>query len=114
MAQDSVVATTTDFSGRTALVTGGGSGIGRAIAVALAARGMDVLVVGRREDALRATATLHTGIRHQVGDVSEPADIAGIMAAAGAELDRIDVLVNNAGMGTGWASDTPALLRRCR
>jgi len=75
---------------------------------------MDVLVVGRREDARRATATLHAGIRHHVGDVSEPADIAGIVGAAGAELDRIDVLVNNAGMGTGWASDTPALLRRRR
>jgi len=99
MSEDFVATRSTYFSGRTALITGGGSGIGRAVAVALAEQGMDVLVVGRRPDPLAATASLHTGIRHRVGDVTEAADIDGIVDAVTSELGRIDVLVNNAGMG---------------
>jgi NAD(P)-dependent dehydrogenase (short-subunit alcohol dehydrogenase family) len=100
MIRDSAATAVADLSDRTAVVTGGGSGIGRAVAVALASRGMDVLVVGRRAEALLATARLHTGIRHHVGDVSEPADTTEIAKTAATELGRIDLLVNNAGMVT--------------
>jgi NAD(P)-dependent dehydrogenase (short-subunit alcohol dehydrogenase family) len=85
-----------DLSGRTALVTGGGSGIGRAIALALASRGMDVLVVGRRPAAISQTAALCSGIRHLVADVAEPKDTPRVVHAAAAELGRLDILVNNA------------------
>ncbi|HEV7451580.1 MAG TPA: SDR family oxidoreductase [Pseudonocardiaceae bacterium] len=85
-----------DLSGRTALVTGGGSGIGRAIALALAGRGMDVLVVGRRAAAISGTAALCSGIRHLVADVADPKDTPRVVHAAAAELGRLDVLVNNA------------------
>jgi NAD(P)-dependent dehydrogenase (short-subunit alcohol dehydrogenase family) len=81
---------------RTALVTGGGSGIGRAIAVAMAERGLDVLVTGRRPDALAGTAALHPRIRTHVADVSDPAGAATVVAAAASR--RLDVLVNNAGV----------------
>src|SRR5882757_5669462 len=73
MVSDSIA---TQHARRTALVTGGGSGIGRASAVALAASGMDVLVIGRRQQALQDTADLHPGIRYLVGDITEAEDIA--------------------------------------
>jgi len=83
----------------TAVVTGGGSGIGRAVALDLAARGTDVLVVGRRKDALAATASQGPGIRIHAADVGDPDDTDAVVAAALAERGRLDVLVNNAGMG---------------
>jgi 3-hydroxybutyrate dehydrogenase len=78
-----------DLSGRTALVTGGGSGIGRACAVRLAAAGADVLVVDRNVEAAKAVAA-ETGGRAVGADLADPAAVD--------ELDlEVDVLVNNAG-----------------
>jgi NAD(P)-dependent dehydrogenase (short-subunit alcohol dehydrogenase family) len=88
-----------DFSGMTALVTGGGSGIGAAIAVELADHGMDVVITGRRRAALERTAAHHPGIRTHIGDVAESADTEAMVATAVAESGRLDVVVNNAGFG---------------
>lgn len=84
------------FTGRTALVTGGGSRIGRAIAAALAARGMDVLVVGRRADSLAEAAASDPRIRCHVADVANSGNIAEVVHAATGALGRLDVVVNNA------------------
>ncbi|MET0425118.1 MAG: 3-hydroxybutyrate dehydrogenase [Actinoplanes sp.] len=78
-----------DLAGRTALVTGGGSGIGRACAARLAAAGADVLVVDVAADAAQQVAD-EIGGRALIADLADPEQIASLPAA-------VDVLVNNAG-----------------
>jgi 3-oxoacyl-[acyl-carrier protein] reductase len=94
--------THTPLSGRTALVTGGGRGIGKAIALALAGAGCDVAVnyVSREADAqATANAIRAMGRRALVarGDVSKSADVAALLAAVESGLGPVDILVNNAG-----------------
>jgi citronellol/citronellal dehydrogenase len=88
-------------AGRVALVTGGGTGIGRATALALAASGAGVVICGRREAPLRATAgeiEAAGGICVAVpADVREPAQVNGVLDAALERFGQVDVLVNNAG-----------------
>jgi 3-hydroxybutyrate dehydrogenase len=83
-----------DLSGRTALVTGAASGIGRACAVRLAAAGARVVAVDRDAGALTATAAAHSLVA-VVADLSRPDEAEGVL---GAYLDTTDVLVNNAGL----------------
>lgn len=86
------------LTGKHALVTGGGSGIGRAIAMRLAREGASVTILEAHEGAGEETASLirETGgtARVVVADVSQP----GSMESAFAPLERLDVLVNNAGI----------------
>ncbi|WP_433188634.1 SDR family NAD(P)-dependent oxidoreductase [Actinoallomurus sp. CA-150999] len=78
---------------RTAVVTGGGTGIGRAIAETLIEQGLDVTITGRRKEVLEETAAA-IGARAVAFDAADPAAVEGALA----ELpDRVDVLVNNAG-----------------
>jgi NAD(P)-dependent dehydrogenase (short-subunit alcohol dehydrogenase family) len=86
------------LEGMVALVTGGGSGIGRASAVALAGRGAAVMVAGRRADAVERTRAVHGSIHSITGDVSLASDAERIVQAAVATSGRLDVLVNNAGI----------------
>ena len=91
------------LDGRTALVTGGGSGIGRATALLLASLGARVAVTGRREDALAETASLAeaAGAAEPVVvvacDVREPEQVDAMLDAVLAEVGVVDVLLNNAG-----------------
>lgn len=85
------------FSGRVAIVTGAGSGIGRATAIALAESGAHVLGVGRRKEALEETARAHSLIAILPLDIREDGAAATIVAAAVERWGRLDVLVNNAG-----------------
>lgn len=78
---------------RTALVTGGSGGIGKACARTLVERGYDVVITARRADVLRAAAE-EIGARHFVADASDP---VGFPAAVGA-LGAIDLVVHAAGM----------------
>ncbi|MBV9353574.1 MAG: SDR family oxidoreductase [Mycobacterium sp.] len=78
---------------RTALVTGGSGGIGKACARKLGDLGYDVVVSARREGPLRAAAE-EIGARHIVADASDPAGFAGAIS----ELETVDLLVHAAGM----------------
>ncbi|MSW91132.1 MAG: SDR family NAD(P)-dependent oxidoreductase [Actinobacteria bacterium] len=82
---------------RNAVVTGGGKGIGQAVALRLAADGLRVTVLGRDEAALTDTAAAAPGRITAV--VCDVADEASVMAVFGA-LGRVDVLVNNAGVAS--------------
>ncbi|MGE0766640.1 MAG: SDR family oxidoreductase [Hyphomicrobiaceae bacterium] len=81
------------------VVTGGGSGIGRATALTCAKEGARVLITGRRAEPLSDTASQNANIYCIVADVAEPADANRTIAAALDRWRRLDVLVNNAGAG---------------
>jgi NAD(P)-dependent dehydrogenase (short-subunit alcohol dehydrogenase family) len=85
-------------SARHALVTGGGQGIGAAVARALVAQGLRVTVLGRRIDVVTALAQTDPDHLHAVAaDVADVAQVVAALASARARFGRIDVLVNNAG-----------------
>ncbi|MBK3568986.1 SDR family NAD(P)-dependent oxidoreductase [Streptomyces sp. MBT62] len=93
------------FSGRTALVTGAGSGIGRAIALAFAAEGAHVVVAGRRREPLDETVALIEAKGGKAlavsADVSQAADADALVRAAVDRYGSLDVAVNNAGVFRG-------------
>ena len=86
------------FENRVALVTGGSTGIGAAAALELAEGGASVIITGRSEGTLSASAKRHARIDYVVADVSNPEDAARTLDAVRARFDRLDVLVNNAGI----------------
>jgi NAD(P)-dependent dehydrogenase (short-subunit alcohol dehydrogenase family) len=86
-----------DFTGKIVIVTGAGSGIGRAAAHAFADAGAQVLGVGRRKDALAHTATGHPGIVTHAADLRAPDAPQEVVDAATGRWGRLDALVNNAG-----------------
>jgi 3-oxoacyl-[acyl-carrier protein] reductase len=90
------------------VVTGGGTGIGRAVAAALAKQGHEVVILGRRADVLRRTAD-ELRVRWRQADVSRREDVQAAVDWVVAEVgSTIDVLVNNAG-GTGAIDDGTGL-----
>jgi 3-oxoacyl-[acyl-carrier protein] reductase len=84
-----------------ALITGASRGIGRAIALALAAEGCDIALVARGEDALRSAASEVSALGARAvaipGDVTAPADADRMVAETIETLGRLDMLINNAG-----------------
>ncbi|GAA2749134.1 SDR family NAD(P)-dependent oxidoreductase [Amnibacterium kyonggiense] len=90
-----------DLTDRSGIITGGGSGIGRELAVQLAARGASLLLVGRRADALQETADLVVsagGTAHVLtADVTERDAPEAIVREAQQRLGTVDLLINNAG-----------------
>ncbi len=92
-----------DLTGKKALITGGGRGIGRAIALEFAAAGADVAInyVGSADEAQEtAAACAELGVKAVIlpADVSKADEVAAMFGQALAELGRIDILVNNAGI----------------
>jgi NAD(P)-dependent dehydrogenase (short-subunit alcohol dehydrogenase family) len=91
-------------AGRIAVITGAGSGIGRATALALYADGFSVVLAGRRREMLEETAGLANATPPRMlvvpTDVSDPAAIASLFDTVKATYGRIDLLFNNAGIST--------------
>ena len=88
---------------KTIVITGAGSGIGRATAQAFLAAGWQVGLIGRREGALAETAAGQAGALVLPCDVTKPAEVEAAFAKAAAEWGHLDVLFNNAGMSAKGA-----------
>ena len=90
-------------SQKVALVTGGGTGIGRASAMALQTSGFHVVVTGRRKEALEETVSLAKGHGPEmlavVADISQGAAVKSLFAEIQSRFGRLDLLFNNAGIG---------------
>ena len=106
------------LDGRVAIVTGASSGLGVAFAQGLAEAGADVVLGARRADRLRETAALVEAAGRRAvtvaTDVSDPDSCTALVEAAMGELGRVDVLVNNAGIGTAVPAthETPEQFRQ--
>ena len=89
------------LAGQVALVTGGGTGLGRATALELARCGATVVIAGRREDVLEETVSDAAGLPGAldalVGDIREPAEVRRMLGEVLARHGRLELLVNNAG-----------------
>ena len=82
-----------------ALVTGGGTGVGKAIALALADAGHEVTICGRRADVLDAVAALHPDIHAETADVTDEESVAALYEKATAARGAFGIVIANAGGG---------------
>src|SRR5262249_60900317 len=94
------------LNGKTALVTGGSAGIGKAIARALAGEGVDIAVCARRKEPLEAAASeIARATNRKIipipADLTRPPDAENFVKDAHSALGRIDIRVNNAGSAPG-------------
>jgi len=85
-------------SGNTILITGGGSGIGCGLAETFHALGNQVIIAGRRQQALAKTAAANPGMKYLPLDIADPANIRSFAARIATGYPALNVLVNNAGI----------------
>ena len=92
-----------NLKGKNALITGGGRGLGKAVAIALANEGVNVGITGRNEEHLKSTVgeleKLGVKAAYSVFDVEEMAQVEQGVASIASQLGGIDILINNAGVG---------------
>ena len=92
-----------NLKGKNALITGGGRGLGKAVAVALANEGVNVGITGRNEESLKTTVAelekLGVKAVYSVFNVDEMAQVEQGVASIASQLGGIDILINNAGVG---------------
>lgn len=92
-----------NLKGKNALITGGGRGLGKAVAIALANEGVNVGITGRNEESLKTTVAelekLGVKAAYSVFDVEEMVQVEKGVASIASQLGGIDILINNAGVG---------------
>jgi uncharacterized oxidoreductase len=86
------------ISGRTILITGGASGIGRGLAEAFHRKGNQVIIAGRRQSALDAVVAANPGMAAFSVDMTEPASIVGLAQRVTATYPALNAVINNAGI----------------
>jgi len=87
-----------NITGNAILITGGGSGIGRGLAEAFHARGNQVVVAGRRHEALDDTTKANPGMKSLLLNIEDAAGIRAFASQVAAEFPALNVVVNNAGI----------------
>jgi uncharacterized oxidoreductase len=87
-----------NMTGNTILITGGGSGIGQGLAKALHDAGNQIIITGRRIEALKETTAANPGMAFEVLDMQDASAIAGFSAYLTAKFPKLNVLINNAGI----------------
>jgi 3-oxoacyl-[acyl-carrier protein] reductase len=102
------------LKGKKALITGGGKGIGKATAIALAKEGVDVALIGRQapllESAVNELKTFGVNAAYAIADVSDMAAVEAAVSSIRQEIGEIDILINNAGISAfgGFLDLTPS------
>jgi uncharacterized oxidoreductase len=96
------------LTNRTILITGGSAGIGLAFALKFLELGNEVIVTGRRQAVLDAVKARHPKLHTIQSDIADPQQIAALAARVKAEFPRLDVLMNNAGIGASANLSAPA------
>jgi uncharacterized oxidoreductase len=86
------------LTGRTILITGGGTGLGSGLAAALHAKGNKVIITGRREEVIKNFAAKYPGMETFTGDVAKEADVKRLLEWVKQNHPQLNVLVNNAGI----------------
>lgn len=81
------------FSGKVAVVTGGSSGIGKAIAQRFAKEGAKVVIVGRKEAALQEVAAADENISYVAGDITQDAAVEKVIDTVREKFGRLDILI---------------------
>jgi uncharacterized oxidoreductase len=87
-----------DMKGNTILITGGGSGIGRGLAESFHKLGNQVIISGRRQDALDAVTAANPGMKSIALDITEPAGVQAFAARVIADFPKLNVVVHNSGI----------------
>ena len=98
-----------DTRNDTILITGGGTGIGKAMAEALHARGARVIIAGRRREPLEAVAAANPGMAFETLDVADPEAIRDVAARMVRTHPELNVLINNAGIMSPETEVDPAI-----
>lgn len=103
-----------NIENKTILVTGGGTGIGFAIAKVLSTKGNNLILVGRREDKLKEAVARLPKASYIVADITNDNDVENLVQQVKTKFGGLDILVNNAGTGTAHPVDQDGIYEKAK